>query len=479
MEKLLKRLTEIAVVCAIIMALILCLGQLNTSFASEAKSGDFGTALHWELHDGTLTISGTGAMPDYLIGVFIQEPAPWYEDRSEIKKVVVEPGVTTIGDEAFLCCRNMESIVLPETITHIGTSAFEDCSSLKRLELNEGVISLGTNIIKSTNSDLGGVEYIHIPSTVKVMPEGCLGRTYNLNAIEFMGDAPAIGENGIFGDYFTPDKITIICKEDAEGFDTAYWSSFKEVKKSGHKSDVTDKPDEDASDKPGKEETDNPDKPDKEENDNLEKPDSQDKTEEITDVEDDCISAPAPVVLKSVKCINYQSACIKWNKSVGADGYYIYKKSGKKFIKIATVKNPKTVTYKVKNLKCGKKYTFTVRAYKNAEKNNIIAGIYDKIGLSVKIRLGKTNKLKAKRLSGKKAKVTWKKVSGANGYSIQRKIAGGSYKTIKTVKSGKTIRFTDKNIKKAKKYTYRVRAYRTVDGKKVYGAYSATSTIKG
>lgn len=464
MDKLLKRLTEIAVVCAIIMALILCIGQLDKSFASEAKSGDFGTALHWELRDGTLTISGTGAMPDYLIGVFIQEPAPWYEDRYEIKKAVVEPGVTTIGDEAFLCCRNMESIVLPETITHIGTSAFEDCSSLKRLELNEGVISLGTNIIKSTNSNLGGVEYIRIPSTVKVMPEGCLGRTYNLKVIEFMGDAPAIGENGIFGDYFTPDTITINCKEDAEGFGTAYWSAFKEVKKSGHKSDSEDNTDEDDSDKPGKDDSDNP-----EENDN------QDKTE----VEDDYMVAPAPVVLKSVKCINYQSACIKWNKSVGADGYYIYQKSGKKFIKIATVKNPKTVTYIVKNLKCGKKYTFTVRAYKNADKNNIITGIYDKTGHSVKIKLGKTYKLKAKRLSGKKAKVTWKKVSGANGYCIQRKIAGGAYKTIKTVKSGKTIRFTDKNIKKAKKYTYRVRAYRTVDGKKVYGAYSATSTIKG
>ena len=88
-------------------------------------------------------------------------------------------------------------------------------------------------------------------------------------------------------------------------------------------------------------------------------------------------------------------------------------------------------------------------------------------------------KTKAKALKNHKATVSWKKVSKANGYEIYRaNKKAGKYKKIKTIKKAKTVKFTDKKLKKGKKYFYKVRTYKTVDGKKVYGKWSSVAKIK-
>jgi lactocepin len=76
--------------------------------------------------------------------------------------------------------------------------------------------------------------------------------------------------------------------------------------------------------------------------------------------------------------------------------------------------------------------------------------------------------------------VTWKKVDGATGYKIYRaNSASGKYKVVKTIKSGKTVKWTNSKLKKGKTYRYKIKAYRTVDGKKVYSpSYSAVVKAK-
>ena len=54
----------------------------------------------------------------------------------------------------------------------------------------------------------------------------------------------------------------------------------------------------------------------------------------------------------------------------------------------------------------------------------------------------------------------------------------GKYKLVKTVKKGKTVSYTKTKLKKKTKYSFKVRAYKTVGGKKVYGSYSRVKTIK-
>ena len=96
----------------------------------------------------------------------------------------------------------------------------------------------------------------------------------------------------------------------------------------------------------------------------------------------------------------------------------------------------------------------------------------------MKTSLGKTGKLCLK--TGKaKVTVTYGKVKGANGYQIYRSTKkSGGFKCVKTIKSGNTVKFVNKNLKKGQNYYYKVRAYRTVDGKKVYGAYSSVKKVR-
>ncbi len=67
-------------------------------------------------------------MADYLVNQYV----PWYLYKSDIKKVVVENGVTSIGDHAFYGCSSLTSIDIPNNVTSIGEYAF-NCYSLKEI----------------------------------------------------------------------------------------------------------------------------------------------------------------------------------------------------------------------------------------------------------------------------------------------------------------------------------------------------------
>ena len=133
MKKVLVLLALLAAVC----------GLLTFSAAAEsaAASGICGENLTWTLDAaGTLTVSGTGAMKDYNY-----RGAPWYQSRDSIKTVVIESGVTTIGDWAFSGCSSLSSITIPESVTAIGNSAFSGCSSLTGITIPASVTTIGNS----------------------------------------------------------------------------------------------------------------------------------------------------------------------------------------------------------------------------------------------------------------------------------------------------------------------------------------------
>ena len=90
-------------------------------------SGTCGDNLTWKLDDeGTLTISGKGAMTEWVNS----DSAPWKTYSNTINKVVIQPGVTSIGGHAFSKCKNLTSITIPEGVTSIGEYAFYACDGL-------------------------------------------------------------------------------------------------------------------------------------------------------------------------------------------------------------------------------------------------------------------------------------------------------------------------------------------------------------
>ena len=87
-----------------------------------ATSGTCGTDLTWAFSGDTLTISGEGAMNDYVIW----SSRPWEDLRESITKLVVEDGVTEIGEHAFHALV-IKTAVLGKGVTRIGENAFANC----------------------------------------------------------------------------------------------------------------------------------------------------------------------------------------------------------------------------------------------------------------------------------------------------------------------------------------------------------------
>ena len=134
--------------------------RMNVHFKDNIyDSGSCGENVTWTLTaDGTLTISGTGAMTDYTY----DSRSPWYSCRTYIKRVVMQQGVTSIGDHAFWDCSGLTSVTIPDGVTSIGDYAFAYCVSLTSTTIPEGVTSIGG----SAFSGCSGLTSVTIPSSV-------------------------------------------------------------------------------------------------------------------------------------------------------------------------------------------------------------------------------------------------------------------------------------------------------------------------
>ena len=114
--------------------------RINVHFKDNIyDSGSCGENVTWTLTaDGTLTISGTGAMTDYTY----DSRSPWYSCRTYIKRVVMQQGVTSIGDHAFWDCSGLTSVTIPDGVTSIGGDAFSGCTALTSVTIPGSVTSI-------------------------------------------------------------------------------------------------------------------------------------------------------------------------------------------------------------------------------------------------------------------------------------------------------------------------------------------------
>ncbi len=189
------------------------------------------------------------------------------------------------------------------------------------------------------------------------------------------------------------------------------------------------------------------------------------------------ISVPKLEKVKSTSQTT-SSHTIKWGKVAGATGYEVYRydSSKKKYVKIKTTSSTK---YKASKLKSGTTYKYKIRAY--IKKNGITYyGAYSSV-LSAGTKPAKTTLSSVKSKKSSQLTVAWKAVKGASGYQVyystSKKFTSKTTKKA-TVKKQSTKKTTLKKLKKGKKYYVKVRAYKTVSGKKLYGAFSAVKSAK-
>ena len=152
---------------------------------SAADSGTFGASgdnLSWSLDDsGLLTISGTGEM-----GLF---KTPWYDDQLQIKRVVIESGVTNIGYGAFSGCRNLESVTIPYGIITIGTGAFNECYALTSVTLPESV----TTIEERAFQYCGNMASLTLPQDLKTIGVEAFAYCYALTEFTVPASVTSLG----------------------------------------------------------------------------------------------------------------------------------------------------------------------------------------------------------------------------------------------------------------------------------------------
>ena len=107
------------------------------SAAEDSKCGENAT---WTLQDGVLHISGTGDMDDYD---YDNTKAPWYGVKDQITSIIIDNGITSIGDFTFTELINLASVDIPDSVVRIGSCSFEWCTSIKKISVPKTVKEIG------------------------------------------------------------------------------------------------------------------------------------------------------------------------------------------------------------------------------------------------------------------------------------------------------------------------------------------------
>ncbi len=127
-------------ILSLFLSVLMLTGMVTIGFSAfAASSGSCGDNVTYTLDGNTLTISGTGDMEDFSSG----SSTPWYSDRTSIENVVINSGVTSIGQCAFMYCSNLTSVTIPNSVTSIGIRAFRCCSSITSVTIPGSVTFMG------------------------------------------------------------------------------------------------------------------------------------------------------------------------------------------------------------------------------------------------------------------------------------------------------------------------------------------------
>ena len=162
-----------------------------------------------------LTISGNGEMAD---GAF---------SRGKLNTVIINEGVTTIGQYAFYICTSLSSVTIPSSVTTIGSQAFYRCSGLKSVTIPSSVTSIGQGVFCDCSSltsvtipssvtsigqdafmDCTSLSSITIPSSVTTIGEGAFMSCTSLSSVTIPASVTTIGQ-GVFCDCSSLTSVTI------------------------------------------------------------------------------------------------------------------------------------------------------------------------------------------------------------------------------------------------------------------------------
>ncbi len=169
----------------------------------------------------------------------------------------------------------------------------------------------------------------------------------------------------------------------------------------------------------------------------------------------------------------HNSAKISWGPVSGASGYEVYRAVSKTGA-YKIIKNTTARSYSNTGLTAGNTYYYKVRAYRYKGTKKVYGSF--SLAVAAKPMPFTPGNVKLEKVSSGRINFTWDKVSGASGYEIYR--ASNKTKTYARVKSTTSLHFINYGLTKGRTYYYKVRTYKIVGTKKVYGKFSEIFIVK-
>ncbi|SCQ19038.1 Kappa-carrageenase [Tannerella forsythia] len=235
---IMTRIKQISIWLIALMGLITALG------AAAQNSGNTGP-LRWEYNAGTntLSITGTGAMPNYAS----TNDQPWKAFQSGIKTVIIGDNVITIGEHAFAACNALQNVTLgsrvqtievsafgtcqalqsisfPASVTTIGKHAFLNCRVLQNVSFSDGLTTIGEGAF----SDCVVLQSITLPASVTTIGEYAFAFCKALQQVTVAWDTPlAVPDKTFWGVNTANVPLKVPKGKEAEYQAAPVWKSFK------------------------------------------------------------------------------------------------------------------------------------------------------------------------------------------------------------------------------------------------------------
>ncbi|MDR0197006.1 MAG: leucine-rich repeat protein [Oscillospiraceae bacterium] len=380
--------------------------------------------------------SGNGNVKSVTVPKNIKIGAYAFASTKNLTEVTIEKGITAIGNYAFDNCANLTSVKIPNSVTEIGTRAFMGCTALREITLPSGLAKIESD----TFSGCTGLTSIKIPNSVTEIGTSAFSRCTALQEITLPSGLAKIYMDAFSGctglaSVRIPDSVTTI----------GMWA-FSNCK---NLTSVVI---------PGG----------------------------VTTISSGAFSGRNErLVITGVKGSKAEEHAKNYNIPFLANLYHVSfdlngggdapaGQSVEKNKLLSKPKNPVRAGYDFggwyKEKSCKTKWDFT------KDKVTKSTTLYAKWTVG---KLAAPKSPKAAVNSKSKITVSWKKVSGADGYEVRRATSkSGSYKKVGDVSKGDTVKYANTKLTANKTYYYKVRAYKVIDGKKVYGKYTAVVSAK-